>query len=181
MYNNRSSAWQAALMGMLAALALALSWLERMIPLELFIPIPGLRLGFANIVGMFALFYLSPRMAFGVVMCRCGIQAMLFGTLSSFLFSSSGGILSFGVMLLLIRKGRNLSVFGVSMAGAAAHNLGQVLCAAGYFQSLSLLSYLSVLLILSIPVGLFTGFVARLVFSKLHIQPECPASRFLLQ
>lgn len=179
MPNRNSPAGRVALAGMLVALAFALSWMEHLIPLELVIPVPGLRLGLANIVSMFAVFYLSPAMALGVVLCRCGLQAMLFGTLSSFLFSAAGGILSFGVMLLLSRRAsRALSVLGVSMAGAAAHNFGQILCAVGYFQSLSLFSYLSLLLVLSIPMGVFTGLLGRMVFSRLHIQPACPASLF---
>ena len=50
-----------ALCGMLTALALALSLAERMIPLELIVPIPGIKLGLANVVTMFALLFLTPK------------------------------------------------------------------------------------------------------------------------
>ena len=65
-----------ALCGVLTALALALSLAERLIPLELLIPIPGIKLGLANVVTMFALLFLTPREAFAILFCRVTLAAL---------------------------------------------------------------------------------------------------------
>lgn len=165
-----STSRKTALSGMLIALAFALSYLEFLVPLQLLVPIPGFRLGFANIVAMFALLCIDRQTAFAIVLIRPCLQAALFGTVGSLLFSLSGGLLAFLIMLRLKKWYPDFfSVFGVSMAGAAGHNLGQVLCAVCYFQSASLFSYLPYLLILSIPMGLFTGLIGWLVIRKIRL------------
>ena len=69
---------QLALSAVLVALALGLSYLERFIPLQLLIPLPGVKLGLANIVTMMALYFLSGRIAFSVLVVRC-LLGSLFG------------------------------------------------------------------------------------------------------
>ena len=62
---------QLTLCAMLTALALALSWAERFLPLSLLIPLPGIKLGLANIVTLFALYALGAPQAFAILLCRC--------------------------------------------------------------------------------------------------------------
>ncbi|MDY4444044.1 MAG: Gx transporter family protein, partial [Butyricicoccus sp.] len=83
-----------ALCGMLSALALALSLMERMIPLELLIPIPGIKLGLANVVTMFALLFLSPKEAYSILLCRVVLASLFAGSVTQFLFSLMGGLLA---------------------------------------------------------------------------------------
>ena len=54
-----------ALCAVLAAMALALSYMENLLPTALLVPLPGFKLGLANIVTVFALYYLgaAPAMA----------------------------------------------------------------------------------------------------------------------
>lgn len=154
---------------MLIILALSLTYLERFIPLNVLIGIPSIRLGLANIVSLFALYYIDLPTAIGVLVVRCFLNSLLFGVFTSFLFSITGGIFSILIMYFLIEYFTSrVSLFGISVAGAAAHNIGQILIAMLTFGSINLLSYLPFLLILSIPTGLLIGFFAIITFERLE-------------
>jgi heptaprenyl diphosphate synthase len=154
--------------GLMTALALALSYLEHLIPLQAVVPIPGIKLGLANIVTLFALICLEKRYAFGILIARCVLQTLFFGSVTSFCFSISGGILSLVVMSgFVYGYPRFFSVIGISIAGAACHNIGQILCAMLFFQSIAVLSYLPVLLLLCIISGALTGYIGTLVVNRL--------------
>lgn len=84
---------RAATAGLLTALALALGYLEHLLPLQLLVPLPGIKLGLSNIVTLFALIALGKRYAFSILLARCLLQGMLFGSVPSLAFSLSGGIL----------------------------------------------------------------------------------------
>ena len=89
------------LCGMLAAVAVVLSLVERMFPLDAIVPVPGVKLGLANVVTLFALTRLSARDAFAIVVTRVAISSLLMGSVSAFLFSLFGGLLSLVVMGIL--------------------------------------------------------------------------------
>ena len=145
-----------ALGAVLIALALALSYTERFIPLQLVIPLPGIKLGLANIVTLVALYLFGSRQAFAVLVPRCLLGAMFGGGITGLLFSLLGGILALAVMALVRRTGW-FSVYGVSVLGAAAHNVGQILAAMGLMQSVYVGAYLPWLLLMAIVTGLLTG------------------------
>lgn len=154
-----------ARVGLLIALAFALSYIEHLIPL----PLPvGVKLGLANVVTLVCLVLFSSKYACFVLCCRCVLVAMLFGSVSSLLFSLAGGMLALGVMILCM-KGypRRLSLIGVSVAGAAAHHIGQITVAVLYLQTQSVGYYLPILLLLSIPTGILTGTVATMTVQML--------------
>ncbi len=142
-----------ALCAVLVALALALSYAERFFPLQLLIPLPGIKLGLANVVSLIALFLLESRAALGVVTLRCILGAMFGGGITGLLFSLTGALLSFGVMQAAKRI-PCFSIYGVSILGAAAHNIGQIAAAMLLMQTVTIASYLPYLLL----VALFTGF-----------------------
>lgn len=146
-----------------SALALALSWAESFLPLTLFIPVPGFRLGLANLVTLFVLYHLGGRTAFSVLTARCFLGALLTGNLTALAFSLLGGFAAMSVMAAL-RRSRRLSVYGVSIAGAAAHNLGQVLAAVLVLGGWAPLAYLPPLLALSVLTGAFTGGISAALF-----------------
>jgi heptaprenyl diphosphate synthase len=149
-----SKAKKVAIAGVLIALALALSLAERLFPIGILIPVPGVKLGLANIVTLFALFYMGPSVAFVVLVLRC-LLASVFSGISSLAFSLAGGILAYAAMLALKSGyGRHFSLFGVSMGGAVLHNIGQILIAAAILGNAIIFSYLPFLLI----TGLVTGF-----------------------
>ena len=143
---------------MLVSLALVLAIVERWIPLELIVPVPGLKLGLANIVTLVALLRLRSVDAMAILMVRILIMGTITG-LTAMLFSLGGGLLALLIMWLLSRwEDRYVSVIGISLAGAAAHNIGQV-CVAGLVmgEPLLILTYMPALLLTGLGTGLLTG------------------------
>ncbi|WP_298023934.1 Gx transporter family protein [uncultured Dysosmobacter sp.] len=157
---------QLTLCAMLAAMALALSYLENVFPLSLAIPIPGIKLGLANIVTVFALYALGPVQALLILLARCILGAVFAGNMNALLFSLLGGVTAMLVMIILSRL-RWLSVYGVSVGGAAAHNCGQVAAAILTLGNTAPLYYLPVLLGVSLFTGALTGLVAACLFRAL--------------
>lgn len=145
-----------ALCAIMLALALALSYIERLIPLQMVIPLPGIKLGLANIVTLVVLYTLKTRYAFLILVPRCLISAAFGGGITGFWFSLCGGLLALGVMALAKKSGR-LSVYGVSMLGAAAHNIGQIGAAMVLMNSVYVGAYLPYLLLVAVVTGLLTG------------------------
>ena len=142
-----------ALCAVLIALALALSYTERFIPLQMVIPLPGVKLGLANIVTLIALYLMGPKAAFAILLPRCIFGAVFGGGITGLAFSLTGGILAMFTMIFAKRI-PVFSVYGVSILGAAAHNIGQILAAMVLMNSLYIGAYLPYLL----GVALFTGF-----------------------
>lgn len=152
--------------GLLVAAALILSYVERMFPLALIIPIPGIKLGLANLATLFALFLLNFNSAFVIVVLRSILSSVLFGNLYSFIFSLSGGLTAMFAMALLKKyEGKQLSVFGISIAGAAMHNMGQIIVAAAVLQSSAVFPYLSLLMFSSIATGSLTGYAFMPIYN----------------
>lgn len=153
---------QLALCALLTALALGLSTMENLFPITLLIPLPGVKLGLANIVTVFALYRLGTRPALSVLVARCLLGSLFAGNASALLFSLLGGLTAFALMALL-RRLRGLSVYGVSVAGAAGHNLGQMAAALITLGNTAVLGYLPLLLGVSLLTGTLTGFVSALL------------------
>ena len=157
---------QLTLCGVLTTLALALSVAENQLPLTMAIPIPGIKLGLANIVTVFALYGLGAGPAVMILLARCLLGAVFAGNMNALIFSLLGGLAAMAVMIALSRL-RGLSVYGVSIGGAAAHNCGQVAAAVVTLGNTAPLYYLPVLLGVSLFTGAFTGLVAACLFRAL--------------
>ena len=156
----------------LTALALALSVAEGLLPLTVLFPLPGLRLGLANLVTVYALCALSGREALLILLARCVLGALVGGNLTALAFSLTGGLLALGTMAAL-RHVPGLSLLGVSVGGAAAHNTGQILAAMAVLGSRAPLLYLPPLLLCSIVTGTVTGAVSTLL---VRYVPSFPVS-----
>jgi heptaprenyl diphosphate synthase len=158
---QRSRLRRLTLDAMLVSLALVLAIVERWIPLELLVPIPGLKLGLANIVTLVALLRLRPSDALIILFVRILIMGTITG-LTAMLFSLGGGMLALLTMWLLSYwEDKLFSAIGISLAGAAAHNIGQVLVAGLVMgEPLLIITYLPALLLTGIGTGLLTGVAA---------------------
>lgn len=219
--------------GLLTALALVLGLMDRAIPLTALLggAAPGIKLGLANTVLLYAVYLMDWHSAVFLMLTKVLLSGFLFGSLTAILYSLSGGILSLLVMLairkrpaagalaaalaamaaeaaLLIqnphprgqrlwitilialaclaclaawiasRKGRIHGVPGTSIAGAIAHNIGQILAASAVLRTPQLMTtYLPVLIGVGAAVGSLTGIVAERVFRALHINPEKPKGK----
>ena len=155
---------QLTLCALLTAMALALSYMEGFLPV---LPLPGAKLGLANIVTLFALYALGPAQAILILAARCILGAMFAGNLNALLFSLLGGFAALGAEILL-KRCRRLSVYGVSMGGAAAHHCGQVAAAILTLGNSAPLGYLPLLLWVSLFTGAVTGLLAAMLFRALH-------------
>lgn len=180
--SSDNTAHKTALCGLLLCLALIFSYIEARLPL-LFIPIPGCKLGFANLVIALTAYMISLPAAAIISILRVLISSVLFGSLTSFWFSLLGALYAFAVLALLLRfASRTVSPLGVSVASAAAHNLGQ-LSAAAVLLSPTVLSYTPVLLLAALITGSITGLIlCRLLKStqkifKLHRIIDSPTQK----
>ena len=155
---RKTTAGKVAWCGMLTALAMIFSYVEALIPINA--GIPGIKLGLANLVVLTGLYYLSPSEVFLVNVCRILLTGFLFGSGMSILYSLAGGVLSFFVMLLLIRLDL-FSPIGVSACGGAAHNTAQLLMACLVLGSSAPLAYLPVLLLAGTAAGILMGILSK--------------------
>ena len=161
---------QLTLCAVLTALALAFSYLENFFPLSLAIPIPGIKLGLANIVTVFALYALGPAQALLILTGRCLLGAVFAGNMNALIFSLLGGFSAMLVMIALHALPR-LSVYGVSVGGAAAHNCGQVCAALITLGSTAPLYYLPFLLLVSLFTGALSGLITAFLFRAMAHTP----------
>lgn len=147
------------LCALLISMALVLSYMERFFPLQMAIPLPGIKLGLANIVSLVALYLMGFGDAFTILLIRCILGSVFGGSVTGLIFSLSGGILS---MLVMAASSRApfLSIYGVSVLGAAAHNIGQICSAMVLMRSIYIGAYLPYLLVVGTVTGLATGAAA---------------------
>ena len=156
-----------ALCAVLTALALGLSVMENLIPVTAAIPIPGVKLGLANIVTVFALYELGAAPAVCILIARCLLGSLFAGNFSALLYSLLGGVTAMLVMIAL-KHCRRLSIYGVSIGGAAGHNVGQIAAAIIALGDTAVVGYLPVLLGVALITGTLTGFTAALLFRALR-------------
>ncbi|MDR1263065.1 MAG: Gx transporter family protein [Oscillospiraceae bacterium] len=146
-----------ALDGMLFALAVVMSVVDGMIP----VPVPGVRLGLSNIAVMYALFFVGRRDALTLAALK-GLFAFVTRGVTAGAMSLSGGLLSVLVMTLLtVVFGKRVSYTMLSVAGALAHNAGQMIVVKFIYSSLTLSAFAPVLVISGIAAGVATAAILR--------------------
>ena len=132
-------------------------------------PIPGVKLGLANIITVYAIFILSPLDTLIILLCRIFLGSIFSGNMSILLYSLSGGILCYLAMIISKKFLSLENIWICSIIGAIAHNIGQVLIAIFITKTTSLAFYLPVLLLSGIIAGMFTGLTSQYLISKLNI------------
>lgn len=154
-------------LGVLVSIGLILSIIEASFPP--IVPLPGARLGLANIATVIALLLYGPKFAIEVTILRTLIGGLLKGSVIGLFLGFSAGIVSTVVMIIVYKVLISLiSTVGMSVIGAATHNITQ-LCAAFLFIGHSgIFLYAPYLLLVSIPTGLFVGFASARVSSALQ-------------
>ena len=154
-----------ATLGVIASLALLLSYVEFLLP-PLFVAVPGIKLGLPNVAILFVLYYSGVRDAVGVSFVRVIISAILFGSVMTLAYSAAGAVLSLVVMATL----KNLKFFsplGVSVAGAVAHNIGQTVVAVILLDTPQIAYYMIVLTLTGIVTGAFVGILGGLLLRRI--------------
>ena len=154
-----------AYFGVFTALALMFSYIETMIPIQF--GVPGIKLGFANIMIVIMLYKSSAKEALLLSIVRIMLSGFSFGNLSSILYSIAGGVLSLGIMTLLKKQG-GFSVIGVSVAGGVSHNVGQLIVAMLVVETYQVGYYFPVLLVAGVLTGLGIGVVSQEVLKRIR-------------
>lgn len=154
------------IMAVLAACALVVFVAEAQIPPV--VPIPGVKLGLANIITLVAMYLLDRRSAGGVLAVRLILGSVFTGGMSAFLFSVCGGALAYALMCILKNAFPPAKVWIVSVLAAIAHNAGQLLAAVWVSGTPSILVYGPALLAAGIVTGAFTGVAAVYLIKALQ-------------
>lgn len=152
-------------LALLTAAALIIHTLEALLPP--LTPIPGIKLGLANIVTLFTLYYIGAWDAALATLARILLGSMFGGSVNALIYSLAGSALSLAVMLPLKKIIPSRYMFLPGILGAAAHNLGQILAAVAITRTPGLLMYLPVLIFSGCLAGLFTGIAASVVYIRL--------------
>ena len=152
------------LLALLSAIALTIFMVEAQIPA--LVPIPGIKLGLANIVTVFAVFALGPKDGAAVLFVRIFLGAVFAGNFSTILYSAAGGVCAIGVTVLLRKILKENQLWVAGCCGAIAHSVGQMAMAITLTATPGLAVYLPVMIAVSILTGTFTGLCAQFLVKR---------------
>ncbi len=160
------STLKTAFYGAMLGLAIICGYVEMLIPFNF--GIPGIKLGLANIVALVLLYKKGLLPALAINIARVLLVGILFGNAMSIIYALSGGILSL-IVMCLVKKAPVFSTVGVSVAGAAAHNVGQLLAALIVIGFKAVMFYLPFLLVAGVITGFLVGFGASLIIKRVKL------------
>ena len=151
-----------ALLGVLLATTIVIAIADSFIPS---FTIPGIKLGFANIVILVTLYELGVKEAIFINLVRVLVVSLVRGTFLSmgFFMSLTGAVLSLGVMILFCLLIKKFSIIGVSVIGSLFHVTGQILIAMIYMGSVYVVYYLPIIGLAAVITGILVGFIARAI------------------
>ena len=151
-------------MALLTAIALTIFMIEAQIPPV--VPLPGVKLGLANIITVFAVFALGPKEAASILFCRIFLGAVFAGNFSTIFYSAAGGTLAILATILLRKVLTNKQLWVAGAIGAVAHSVGQVGMAILITGTPGIIVYLPPLICISIVTGCFTGLCAQFLVNR---------------
>ena len=152
------------LLGLLSAIALTIFMVEAQIPPV--VPLPGVKLGLANIVTVFAVFALGPKEGAAVLFVRIFLGAVFAGNFSTIFYSAAGGVCAILVTILLRKLLTKKQLWVAGVCGAIAHSIGQMAMAITLLETPGLIAYLPVMIVASIISGTFTGLCAQFLVNR---------------
>lgn len=155
-----------ALMAMLTAAALIIFIVEAQLPSV--VPIPGVKLGLANVITLTAMLILGRREAGEILAVRLIMGAVFAGSPSSLIYSASGGTLAYIVMCLLVGIVPEKRLWALSALSATAHNMGQLIAAVLIVKTAGIFIYAPALVVSGVITGVFTGFTAMYLVRALR-------------
>lgn len=151
-------------LALLSAIALTIFMVEAQIPA--LVPIPGIKLGLANIVTVFTVFALGAREGTAVLFVRIFLGAVFAGNFSTIFYSAAGGACAIAVTIVLRKILTRKQLWVAGCLGAVAHSLGQMAMAVLLTGTPGLLVYLPVMVAVSIVTGAFTGLCAQFLINR---------------
>ena len=147
-----------ALMALFVAIALTIFMIESQLPPSA--PIPGVKLGLANVVTLTAMLILGRKEAGAILAVRILMGAVFAGSPASLLYSAAGGFLAYLVMCLTVKHFAENQLWIVSALAGVAHNAGQLLACVLIVQTPGVFAYAPNLVASGVITGCFTGFAA---------------------
>lgn len=151
---------QDAILIILVCNAILISLLESVVPIPM--PVPGVKLGLANIITIIAIAHLAFKDVLLIVFIRCLVVAVLTKGITALPFSLVGGLLSAAVMWLCYKYLVGwFSIKGVSIIGAVTHNMAQLVVATVILRESVMLFYLPILLVSALVTGFITGLISE--------------------
>ena len=158
-----------ARLALLAAAAVVLGYIEGLLCAVMLLP-PGIKLGLANTVLLYAIYLLGPGSAVLLMLLKVVLTGLMSGNLfAAFFYSMGGGALSLVAMLLTKKLGGDkISIVGVSVVGAVFHNVGQLLVASIVLGTSKLMFYVFVLLFAAVVTGVITGLAGQQIIRVLR-------------
>ena len=153
-----------ALYGMMTALAFLLSYVETLIPVNL--GVPGVKLGLANLASIVGIYLLGWGAAASIALVRIILVGFTFGNMSMMLYSFAGAAVSLLLMAFFYRLDL-FGVTGVSIIGAAGHNIGQLIVASLVVENTAIFYYLPVLLMAGTIAGALIGILGGIIIKRL--------------
>lgn len=154
-FNNLSIARKTAYLSAFCAVAIIFSYVETLIPINI-VPIPSFKIGFANIPILIVLICFSLKSALMISIARTVVISLLFSNLTAVILSISGSVLAL-VFMWVALKAKVFSIYGISVLGATAHNIGQLIAASILIKSTAILGFLPYLMICSLITGIAIG------------------------
>lgn len=152
-------------MSMLTAFSLIVFLIEAQIPLP--IAIPGVKLGIANVITLFAIWMLGWKEAGAILVVRIILGNLIVGNVMAMLYSIAGGLLCWVIMSLLKPVMKQKQIWIMSVLGALGHNAGQLAVAVWISGTVGMLWYAPVLILAGIVTGAFTGKCTELVLGHM--------------
>lgn len=153
-------------LALLTTVALTIFIIELRIPNPF--PIPGIKLGLANIITVYAVYHYRAREVLMVLLARILLGALFAGNMMSLLYSLTGGMLCLAGMLALRRIIPEQGIWFSSMVGAVLHNAGQIMVAILVTGTPGIVAYFPILLVSGCLAGLFTGLCAQAAVRSLR-------------
>ncbi len=157
-------------LAMLCGVALIIFVVELQIPNPF--PIPGIKLGLANIVTVYAVYHHRNYEVLLVVLARILLGSIFSGNVMSLIYSLSGSLLCLFGMILLKRIIDEKHIWVASIFGAVLHNTGQIAVAVIVLQSVQIVAYYPFLLVSGCLAGAFTGLCAQFLTARLRKIPK---------
>ncbi|MDW8799544.1 Gx transporter family protein [Clostridium sp. A1-XYC3] len=149
----------------LVSIALVIYVIEAQIP----VLFPGIKLGLANIISLAALILIGWKEALLIMFLRTILGSIFGGSMSAFMFSIAGGLLSNIIMIVLYKSFKeSMSLWTISICGAIFHNIGQLLVASFVVQDFRIYVYLPILLVSAVITGYFIGLCTKFLNAHLN-------------
>nr|WP_316621572.1 Gx transporter family protein [uncultured Ruminococcus sp.] len=152
-------------LAVLTAVSLIIFVIELQIPNPF--PIPGIKLGLANIITVYAVYHYKAHEVAAMVAVRLLLGAVFSGNFMALIYSASGAFLCLVGMLLLRRFIDERHLWIASVLGAVLHNTGQMAAALIVTRTAQLLLYYPFLIVSGCLAGAFTGLCAQIVTARL--------------